>query len=80
MKVSIIPEDSMVIIDGVAKSGIDLSSIDPSYHAIQWYGDRGEIEVYDGHTPIENRPITSLDEFQFAIDAWNSWIAPVQES
>lgn len=71
MKMTIIPEDGVVVIDGKAYNKIDLSWIDPSYHAVQWYGDQGEIEIYANGKPVENRPITSITEFQRAIDAWN---------
>lgn len=77
MRLTIIPEDGTVVIDGISKSGIDLSSIDASYHAIQWYDDHGEIEIYENYRCVENRPITSIDEFQFAIDAWNAIPNPV---
>lgn len=42
MRVTVIPEDQMVIVDGAAlKSPMD---IDPDINAIQWYGDHGVIE------------------------------------
>ena len=71
MRLTIIPEDGKVNIDGVAFDGIDLSWVDPSYHAIQWRGTEGEIEIYANGKPVENRPITSITQFQRAIDAWN---------
>lgn len=71
MRLTIIPEDGLVVIDGKGYNKIDLSWIDPNYHAIQWYKDQGEIEVYANGKPVENRPITSIAEFQRAIDAWN---------
>lgn len=47
MKVTIIVEDSIVIIDGIVYEDIDLSSLDSDIHAIQWYDTYGEIEVKD---------------------------------
>lgn len=71
MRLTIIPEDKLVIINGRAINGIDLSFINQTYRAIQWYETHGEIEVYENGVPIENKPITSIDEFQPAIDEWN---------
>lgn len=70
MRLTIIPEDKIVIINGISFFDIDLSWIDSSYHAIQWYEDHGEIEIYEGHRCVENRKITSIAEFQKAIDDW----------
>jgi len=73
MRVTIIPSDGFVSIDGVGYGSLNLSSIDPSVHAVQWYGDKGEVELCDSVTRkmVENRAITSLGEFQSALDAWN---------
>ena len=48
MKVTAIFEDGSIIIDGVAKSGFDFASIDTNWHALQWLGDVGWIEVKQG--------------------------------
>ena len=74
MRVTIIPADGFVSIDGESYSGLGLSSIDSSIHAVQWYGESGEVEVKNPVTGkmVENREITSLDEFQQAIDAWQA--------
>ncbi len=46
MKVSIIPSDQTIIVDGQALTfNYD---IDPTIHALQWDGDSGEIEYNDG--------------------------------
>ena len=74
MRVSIIPRDGVVSIDGEAYSGIDLSSMDPTIHAVQWYDTAGEIEWKEPHPYklliVKNEPITNLDVFQAALDAW----------
>ena len=71
MRVSIIPEDGAVVKDGVGHLGLDLSFIDLSVHAVQWYGEDGEIERQDDRGRIiANEPITSLEQFQPALDAW----------
>ena len=46
MKVSIIPSDKTIIVDGQAPT-FDYD-IDPTIHALQWDGDSGEIEYNDG--------------------------------
>jgi hypothetical protein len=68
MRLTIVPEDKKVVIDNKFYFGVDLSNIDPSYHAVQWNGNKGEIEVYENGRPVENRPISSLAEFQWVID------------
>lgn len=72
MRLIIIPYDKFVSIDGYGIHGIDLSSIDPSVHAVQWYSAYGEIEIKDPSTGrmVANEKITSIEQFQFAIDAW----------
>jgi hypothetical protein len=46
MKVSIIPSDKIIIVDGQALT-FDYD-IDPTIHALQWDGNSGEIEYNDG--------------------------------
>jgi len=77
MKVTIVADDNSVGIDGEFFSPLDLSQLDPSIHAIQWYGEYGEVEY---KTRFENgalvKPvnvvITDAAPYQFAIDAWNA--------
>ena len=74
MKVTIIPSDGFVSIDGYGFSGLDLSGIDQSVHAVQWYDTHGEVEVKDPITKkiVANTEITSIEQFQVAIDIWNT--------
>jgi hypothetical protein len=74
MRVTIILDDGFVSIDGVGYSGLDLSAINSSVHAVQWYGEDGEVELRNTVTRkmIENRKIISLVEFQSALDAWQA--------
>jgi hypothetical protein len=73
MRITVIPEDGRVNIDGEGYEDIDLSSIDPSVHAVQWYDTEGEIEVKDTRGRIiENREITSFEEFDFVIPLWEA--------
>lgn len=73
MKLTIIKSDGMVSIDGVPYFDLDLSSIPANVHAVQWNGAYGEIEHKDPVTGkmVANEEITSVDQFQAAIDAWN---------
>jgi len=73
MRITIIPEDSTVSIDGVGYNGLDLSAIDPSVHAVQWYDTEGEVEIKDARgRMVENREITSFDDFAFVIPLWEA--------
>lgn len=77
MKVSIIPADNIIVIDGDICSSVKFT-LDSHIHAIQWYGDHGEIEhvchhMNDGsvHKP-HNEIITSLEPFQHIIDQFKA--------
>lgn len=71
MKVTIIPRDELVIVDGVGYTGLDLSFIDSSVHAVQWEDNDGHVEVMDNDgNIIENTALTSLGSYQQAVDAW----------
>lgn len=72
-RVTIIPSDGYVAIDGRAFHDLDLSQIDSQIHAMQWYGMYGEIELApDVNGQGANIEITSLDTFQPALDAWQA--------
>jgi hypothetical protein len=63
MRVTIIPEDGFVAINGDGYSKLDLSFIEPTINAVQWYGSEGEIEYKDSRgRATHNEEITSLDE------------------
>ncbi len=69
MKVSIVVEDNMVVVDGKPHV-VDCSSL-AGLHAVQWDGDSGHIE----HLPVKgerelNTKITSILPYQSLIDAW----------
>jgi len=74
MRVTILPDDNSVSVDGEGHSGLDLSFIDPTIHAVQWYDTYGEIERKDPTTKrmTGNEEITSFDEFQPAIAVWQA--------
>lgn len=66
MRVTIIPVDSFVGVDGEFRS-VDLGTIDPNIHAVQWDGTKGEIEFNDRSA---NRVIDTLEPYQRFVDAW----------
>lgn len=71
MKLSIIPTDNYVSVDGIGHF-IDLSSFDlTNTHAVQWDNDAGEIEHIDD-TP--NTVIDNIDDYQEILDAYAAYI------
>ena len=70
---TIIPSDSVVSIDGSVKQ-VDLSAMDPTIHAVQWYESWGEIEHKNPATGrmTGNEEFTDVARFQSVIDAWSA--------
>jgi len=62
-KITIIPADSMVGINGQFYRIDGLSEMYPDVHAVQWDGISGRVEG-------RSFGINSLDSFQGALDAW----------
>lgn len=49
MKLSVIFEDKMIVVDGVSlKVDERLVAPDPNFRAVQWLGENGWIEVFQG--------------------------------
>lgn len=72
MKVTIIPADGVVTIDGRSIDGLDLKQFS-NVHAVVWDGTRGEVQVLDKNGRISaNVSITSLDAYAPAIAAWEA--------
>jgi hypothetical protein len=63
MKLTIIPSDKSVYVDGVCHSDLDLSpaNIPDDVHALQWDADAGWIE-YNNHVK-PNEDITALPQW-----------------
>ena len=79
MRVIIVPIDAVVTVDGVSRSGLDMSSIAPEVHAVQWYETYGDVEIKDvetGHI-VRNEHIDTLDAYQTVLDLWAA--APANE-
>lgn len=77
MKLVIIADDASVGIDALNYGGLDMSQLDPSIHAIQWYGEYGEIEFkskFENGQIVkpQNQIITNMTPYQWAVDAWNA--------
>jgi hypothetical protein len=47
MRVTVIPADATVYVDGVSRA-VQMPPVDANWHAIQWYGERGDVEVRIG--------------------------------
>jgi hypothetical protein len=76
MRLTIIADDKRVGVDELFFEPIEMPQLDSAIHAVQWYGNYGEVEY---KTQFENgalvKPanllITDMMPFQFAVDAWN---------
>lgn len=75
MKVTIVKEDGLVIVNNQACLGLDLSGLDSSFRALQWDGNSGDLEeVFDGK-PV-NTQVTSLSPYQWCVDLWQAATNP----
>ena len=73
MRVTIIPSDGFVSVNGEGFSGLDLSFMAADIHAVQWYETEGEIERKDGRgRMVANEPITSIEQFQQVLGVWQA--------
>jgi hypothetical protein len=77
MKLTIVADDKCVGIDELFFEPIELPQLDSTIHAVQWYGEYGEVEYKtrfenSALTKPQNQLITDITPFQFAVDAWNA--------
>lgn len=73
MRITIIPSDGFVSVDGEIYSNLDLSFVDSTIHAVQWYDIEGDVERKDSRgRMISNESITSIEQFQPVLDLWQS--------
>lgn len=70
MRLTIIPADGFVSVDGVGYLGLPITTQE-GVHAIQWQESSGWVEYkeIDG-VKQSNEPITSIDTFSDAIEIW----------
>lgn len=64
MQLTIVPVDGVVIYNGIGYKNVDLSSVDPHIHAVQFQGDKGWIEYKYNTRAL----LTSLNKFQEVIN------------
>lgn len=72
MRVTIIAEENRVNVEGFSET-VDCSSLMPDVHVVQWYGEYGEIEYWNGIGSKAIRMPTKFDDlspFQYLVDAW----------
>jgi len=84
MRLTIVPDDSFVAVDGDGSHHpLDLSQcgIPADVHALQWFDSRGWIEFDDPVDPFSPKPpnedIYSLPEWALAcVGVWELWTPP----
>jgi hypothetical protein len=70
MRVTIIKDDDMVYVDGLPLR-VDCSSLPERFHALQWYGTWGDVEMKDSDgRHVDNIRIEDMSAYQRQIDAW----------
>lgn len=71
MRVTIIKDDNVVYVDGLALH-VDCSPLPAEFHALQWYDTHGEIEfkTIDGQR-APNAAISDLAPYRSFVDGWN---------
>lgn len=80
MRLTIIPSDGTVIVDGVGFNGLDLSFMPANVHAVQWYDTYGDVEIKNGFGKmVENIEITSIEPYQQAVTAWQTKKTEIEE-
>lgn len=79
-RISIIPDDGTVAVNGMSLAGLDLSFLPNDIHAVQWYGENGEVEfktdIY-GYKKM-NEKIDSFKPFEKAVDLFERVHSAVQ--
>lgn len=86
MKLTIIPDDSFVMVDGDnTHKPLDLSNcgIPDEVHALQWFGTKGWIEFNDLDDPFSPKPPNQTIEVlpqwaNYCVSVWQKWQPPEQ--
>ena len=79
MRLTIVPDDGAVYKDGFSYSGLDLPFIPQNIHALQWYGEFGEIEFKSAF--VDGRIVKPENEVITALPSWaDQAIAKWQEA
>jgi hypothetical protein len=74
-RITIVPSDSLIIIDGEVANNINFSGLDPAITAIQWYGAVGQIEY--AKDPITSAGLPNQDITSLA--PYNSYVTQAQQ-
>lgn len=71
-RIVIIPSDTFCAVDGVGYEKVNMASVSPDVHAVQWFGGSGWIEYRETETGSkpENQEITSMEPYQGVLDSW----------
>jgi len=74
MRLTIIPSDNCVYVNGVAKNNLNLSAcgIPSDVHALQWYETRGWIEPKHDNDPF-TPPLPNIDITELPVWAENCY-------
>lgn len=72
MRATIVPSDTFCSVDGVGFSGVNMTSVAPGVHAVQWYSSHGEEEIVDTLTGkmLGNRQIANLNSYQDVLSSY----------
>jgi hypothetical protein len=74
MRLTIIPIDGAVYVDGVCFSGLLLEGIPSDVHALQWFDTKGWIEYSTNPFSSEKKPNEEIEELpdwaNLAISSW----------
>ena len=76
MRVSVIPTDKIIIIDGTGIEIEDWNFDDNHIHAIQWMHDKGHIELKTTEPNIEINDISFVQPY---IDAYTNTLPSIKE-
>jgi len=75
MRVSVVNEDQLVVVNEQALRFE--FNLDNKIHAIQWYGEKGEIEYKD--PSVSNEMIEDFSPFQYLVDAFYAKLLQIGE-
>lgn len=73
-RITIIRADGLVSVDGRPVFGLDLSGMDQTIHAVQWYGTQGVVEIGGGGAPRQNLDIYGMEDFMAPLEMWQQTI------
>jgi hypothetical protein len=74
MKLTIVPDDKAVYVDGLAIFGFNMASVPSNIHALQWKTNIGWIEYVEDENFVKptNQTITELPDWATAL--YNEWL------